>query len=128
MLLLRQGIQAVAPRSLTADIHDHDDRLEAAFVDLCQGVGFLLLWIILIGAEPRDLPIGLAATAAAVCASEMLWPPGGKTSPVGVLRLRTAHASGVLRPGGSARPAVKASTSINNAPNGMPGQATPKSA
>lgn len=53
---------------------------------LARGAGFLALWIVLIGAAPKDLPIGVVAAAAAAWASEMLWPATGAISPAGLLR------------------------------------------
>lgn len=53
---------------------------------LIRGLGLLLLWVILIGPAPKDLPVGLVASAAGVWASAMLWPAGGRLSPTGLLR------------------------------------------
>lgn len=53
---------------------------------LARGLGFLLLWIVLIGAKPVDLAVGLAAAAAATWASELLWPAHGEIAPLGLLR------------------------------------------
>lgn len=53
---------------------------------LARGAGFLALWVVLIGAAPQDLPIGLAAAAAATWTSELLWPAAGSVSPAGLAR------------------------------------------
>lgn len=53
---------------------------------LVRGAGFLALWIVLIGAAPKDLPIGIAAAACAAWTSERLWPAAGTISPLGLLR------------------------------------------
>lgn len=52
---------------------------------LGRSAGFLLLWILLIGAAPGDLPLGLAAAACATWASMQLWPSGAVSLP-GLLR------------------------------------------
>ena len=51
-----------------------------------RGLGLLLLWIALMGPALKDLPVGLAASAAGVWASTALWPAGGKLSWLGLLR------------------------------------------
>jgi multicomponent Na+:H+ antiporter subunit E len=53
---------------------------------LARVAGFLALWIILIGAAPKDLPIGVVAAGAAAWASERLWPAAGTLSLMGLLR------------------------------------------
>lgn len=52
---------------------------------LGRSAGFLLLWIVLIGAAPGDLPLGLVAAACATWASMQLWPSGAVSLP-GLLR------------------------------------------
>lgn len=51
-----------------------------------RSVGFLALWIILIGAAPTDLAIGVVAAACAAWTSGMLWPAAGAISAMGLLR------------------------------------------
>ena len=53
---------------------------------LTRGLGFLALWVILIGAALNDLAIGLIAAAAATWTSTALWPEGGKLSAPGLVR------------------------------------------
>lgn len=53
---------------------------------LARGVGFLALWIVLIGAAPTDLPVGVVAAACAAWASERLWPAAGAIDAAGLLR------------------------------------------
>lgn len=53
---------------------------------LIRGLCLLLLWVALMGPAPKDLPVGLAAVAAGVWASTLLWPAGGRLSLVGLLR------------------------------------------
>ncbi|KFC70078.1 hypothetical protein FG93_03093 [Bosea sp. LC85] len=53
---------------------------------LTRGLGFLALWLILIGPALKDLPIGLVAAAAATWTSTALWPDSGKLSASGLVR------------------------------------------
>jgi multicomponent Na+:H+ antiporter subunit E len=53
---------------------------------LGRSVGFLLLWIVLIGAAPGDLPLGVIAAGCATWASMELWPASGAISLSGLLR------------------------------------------
>ncbi|WP_181832699.1 Na+/H+ antiporter subunit E [Bosea caraganae] len=53
---------------------------------LARGVGFLILWVVLIGTTPINLLIGLAAAAAATWASGLLWPAHGGIDALGLLR------------------------------------------
>lgn len=53
---------------------------------LIRGLCLLLLWVALMGPAPKDLPVGLAAVAAGVWASTLLWPAAGRLSLVGLLR------------------------------------------
>lgn len=53
---------------------------------IVRGVGFLTLWMILIGPAPQDLPVGLIAAAAATWTSAALWPAGGRLSVPGIMR------------------------------------------
>ncbi|CAH1672023.1 MULTISPECIES: Na+/H+ antiporter subunit E [unclassified Chelatococcus] len=50
-----------------------------------RGIGFLALWMVLIGPALKDLPVGLVAAAAATWASTALWPPGGALSSRGIM-------------------------------------------
>lgn len=43
---------------------------------IARGVGYFLFWVLLIGLEPIDLAVGLAAATAATWASLALLPPG----------------------------------------------------
>lgn len=52
---------------------------------LVRGLCLLLLWVILNGPAPKDLLVGLVASAAGVWASTVLWPAGGKLSLVGLI-------------------------------------------
>jgi len=55
---------------------------------LLRGVGFLGLWIALIGTAPADLAAGFAVAAAAVWASLLLIPPGAaRVRPAALLAL-----------------------------------------
>ena len=55
---------------------------------LVRGVGFLALWIVLIGAGPADLAAGVAAATGAAWASLRLVPPGAaRVRPVALLAL-----------------------------------------
>lgn len=53
---------------------------------LGRGLCLLLLWVVLIGPAPADLPFGLVASAAGVWASTRLWPGGGTLSLSGIVR------------------------------------------
>jgi multicomponent Na+:H+ antiporter subunit E len=53
---------------------------------LVRAFGLLLLWIILIGPALQNLPLGVAASAAGVWVSTLLWPPGGNLSWTGLAR------------------------------------------
>ncbi|GAU81777.1 hypothetical protein BIWAKO_01678 [Bosea sp. BIWAKO-01] len=53
---------------------------------LTRGLGFLALWLILMGPALKDLPIGLIAAAAATWTSTALWPEGGNLSASGLMR------------------------------------------
>ncbi len=53
---------------------------------LIRALGFLAVWMILIGPALKDLPIGLIAAAAATWASTMLWPARSALSVPGILR------------------------------------------
>ncbi|MDP3257004.1 Na+/H+ antiporter subunit E [Bosea sp. (in: a-proteobacteria)] len=53
---------------------------------LGRGLLFFVLWLVLIGAAPKDWPVGLIAAAAATWASFSLWPPDSRLSPSGLLR------------------------------------------
>jgi multicomponent Na+:H+ antiporter subunit E len=55
---------------------------------LARGAAFLVLWVVLIGAQSEDLAVGLVAAAAATWASLRLLP-------VGALRVRWAPLPGV---------------------------------
>jgi multicomponent Na+:H+ antiporter subunit E len=48
--------------------------------------GFFLLWIVLMGAEPRHWPFGIVAACAAAFASARLWPASTGLSASGVAR------------------------------------------
>lgn len=50
------------------------------------GLVFFGLWLVLIGAAPKDMPVGLVAAAAATWTSTQCWPPGGRVSIVGLAR------------------------------------------
>ncbi|CAH1662612.1 conserved hypothetical protein [Hyphomicrobiales bacterium] len=50
-----------------------------------RGIGFLALWMILIGPGLKDLPVGLVAAAAATWTSTALWPAAGRLSPRGIV-------------------------------------------
>lgn len=53
---------------------------------LVRGLLFFALWLVLIGAAPKDWPVGLIAAAAATWASIPLWPPESRLSPTGLIR------------------------------------------
>jgi multicomponent Na+:H+ antiporter subunit E len=53
-----------------------------------RAAGFLVLWLILAGFYPGDLPAAVVAVAAATWASLRLLPPGAlRLSPIGIARL-----------------------------------------
>ena len=52
---------------------------------LARGAGFLALWLVLIGLDPKDLLAGVLAAAAACWASFALWPRGGAISVLGLV-------------------------------------------
>jgi multicomponent Na+:H+ antiporter subunit E len=55
---------------------------------VARACGFLVLWLMLAGADPADLPAAAVAVAAATWTSLRLLPPGaGRLSPVGLARL-----------------------------------------
>jgi multicomponent Na+:H+ antiporter subunit E len=59
--------------------------LPAAFA---RGIGFLVLWLVLAGFNPGDLPAAVVAVAGATWTSLRLLPPGGpRLSPRGIARL-----------------------------------------
>ena len=65
---------------------------------LARAAGFLVLWLVLAGAAPADLPAGLAAAVAATWTSLRLLPPGSaRLSPAALVRLalRFAYQSAV---------------------------------
>ena len=53
---------------------------------LGRGLLFFALWLVLIGAAPKDWPVGLIAAAAATWASIPLWPPESRLSPTELIR------------------------------------------
>lgn len=53
---------------------------------LVRGLCLLLLWAVLMGPAPKDLLVGLVASAAGVWASTVLWPAGGTLSFAGFIR------------------------------------------
>ena len=53
---------------------------------LVRGLSLLLLWVILIGPAPKDVLVGLVASAAGLWVSTMLWPAGGTLSLSGFIR------------------------------------------
>ncbi len=53
---------------------------------LTRALGFLVLWLILIGTAPGDLPVGLVAAVAATWTSTVLWPESGRLSAPGLIR------------------------------------------
>ena len=60
-------------------------RLPAAFA---RGTGFLMLWLVLAGFNPGDLPAAVVAVAGATWTSLRLLPPGEwRLSPLGIARL-----------------------------------------
>lgn len=72
-----------------------DDRRFPAL--LVRGLCLLALWAALMGPALKDLPVGIAASAAGFWASTMLWPVGGSPSLGGLIRflLRFLPQSGV---------------------------------
>lgn len=53
-----------------------------------RAIGFFILWLMLSGADPADLPAGVVAAAAATWASLRLLPPGAwRLSPIGLAKL-----------------------------------------
>jgi multicomponent Na+:H+ antiporter subunit E len=48
--------------------------------------GFFLLWLVLIGTEPKHWPFGIVAACSATWASALFWPTSGGLSPFGVAR------------------------------------------
>jgi multicomponent Na+:H+ antiporter subunit E len=59
--------------------------LPAAFA---RGMGFLVLWLVLAGVNPGDLPAAAVAVVGATWASLRLLPSGGsRLSPMGIARL-----------------------------------------
>ena len=58
------------------------------FHALARAAGFLILWLVLAGYEPADLPIAVAAALAATWTSLRLLPPhSSRVSPVALVRL-----------------------------------------
>ncbi|KRD95893.1 hypothetical protein ASE63_12840 [Bosea sp. Root381] len=53
---------------------------------LLRALGFLALWLALIGTAANDWPFGLLAAAAATWASLALWPPDSRLSLPGLAR------------------------------------------
>jgi multicomponent Na+:H+ antiporter subunit E len=53
---------------------------------LVRTVGFLVLWIVLMGPALKDLPVGMVAAVAATWASTALWPSGSAVSVIGIGR------------------------------------------
>src|SRR5690349_14510244 len=51
-----------------------------------RALGFLALWLALIGIAAKDLPFGLLAAAAATWASVALWPADSRLSLPGLAR------------------------------------------
>jgi multicomponent Na+:H+ antiporter subunit E len=74
--------------SATPETHrtiDHGGRMTGV---LTRAAGFMLLWLMVSGAAPADLPIGAAAAAAAAWASTGLLPPGiWRPRPVALARM-----------------------------------------
>jgi multicomponent Na+:H+ antiporter subunit E len=65
---------------------------------IARAAGFLVLWLVLSGADPTDLPAALAAVVAATWTSLILLPPGSsRFSPAALawLALRFAYQSAV---------------------------------
>jgi multicomponent Na+:H+ antiporter subunit E len=61
------------------------EQLPAAFT---RGTGFLVLWLVLAGFNPGDLPAAVVAVVGATWTSLRLLPPGrSRLSPVGIARL-----------------------------------------
>ncbi len=58
--------------------------LPAAFV---RGTGFLVLWLVLAGFNPGDLPAAAVAVIGATWTSLRLLPPGASLSPAAIARL-----------------------------------------
>jgi multicomponent Na+:H+ antiporter subunit E len=57
-------------------------------VAFARATGFLVLWLVLAGFNPGDLPAAVVAVAGATWASLRLLPPGGpRLSPRGIARL-----------------------------------------
>ncbi len=55
---------------------------------LIRATGFLVLWLVLAGFSPGDLPAAVVAVAGATWTSLRLLPPGGsRLSPLGIARL-----------------------------------------
>lgn len=61
-----------------------DDRRFSAL--LVRGLCLLALWVILMGSALKDLPVGIAASAAGAWASTVLWPVGAGLSLRGLIR------------------------------------------
>lgn len=61
-----------------------DDGRFPAF--LVRGLCLLAFWVALMGPALKDLPVGIAASAAGVWASTVLWPAGGNLSLGGTIR------------------------------------------
>lgn len=53
---------------------------------LVRGLCLLALWAVLMGPALKDLPVGIAASAAGVWVSTALWPAGGRLSLGGFIR------------------------------------------
>lgn len=66
---------------------------------LIRSMGFLALWIVLIGTAPADLAMGLVASGAATWTSVALWPPGRALSCMGLIRFTMAFVAQSLRAG-----------------------------
>lgn len=83
---LKRGMAEHRPEAAeTMDKASVADRAHLSAL-LIRGLCLLLLWVALMGPAPKDLPIGLAASAAGVWASTLLWPAGGRLSFIGLLR------------------------------------------
>jgi multicomponent Na+:H+ antiporter subunit E len=55
---------------------------------VARAIGFLILWLVLAGFNPGDLPAAVVAVAGATWASLRLLPPGrSRLSPLGIARL-----------------------------------------
>ncbi|MCK0209696.1 Na+/H+ antiporter subunit E [Starkeya koreensis] len=89
-----------APRHLSRRESARRPRPARLASGLARAAGFLLLWLALHGAAPKDLPVGVLAAVTAAGLSLRLLPPSGRRLDLGALaRLALAFPVQSLRAG-----------------------------